>query len=96
MDMFTIVPVIIGIGFVVVIGAFLFAAGRGIAEWSQNNSLPVLTVPARIVTKRSATHGNASSNTGGSVSTSYYATVGIDDRLRRRSHWGALACRSTV
>ena len=83
MDLFTIVPVFIGVVFVIVIGVIIFQAGKGIAEWSHNNSQPVLSVPARLVSKRTATSGSVSSNSGGQVSTSYFATfeLGSGERL---------------
>jgi hypothetical protein len=80
--LFVIVPVFIGIVFVIVIGTFIFMAVKGLAEWSHNNSQPVLSVPARVVAKRTATSGSASSNIGGSVSTSYYATFELESGER--------------
>ena len=53
--------------------------GKGIAEWMDNNRRPVETVPARVVAKRSETSGNVTGNTGGMVSTWYYATFELDD-----------------
>lgn len=74
MDLFIIIPVCIGVVFVIVFGIIIYAFGKGIAQWADNNKKPVLSEPARIVTKRSQTSGSVDSSTGGSVSTWYYAT----------------------
>jgi hypothetical protein len=74
MDLFTIIPVFIGVIFVLVIVSIILRAGKGIAEWAENNSKPVLSEQARIVAKCSETRGQVGSNTAGSVSTWYYAT----------------------
>jgi Protein of unknown function (DUF2500) len=83
MDLFTIVPIFIGVVFVIIIVTIVVRAGKGIAEWADNNSKPVLSERVRIVAKRSETSGNVHSNTGGSVSTWYYATFELPsgDRL---------------
>src|ERR1700730_15687596 len=77
--LFVIVPVIIGVVLIVV----LIQMGRQVAEWSDNNSQPILSARARLVTKRSATRGNMAPNTGGMVSTAYYATFELEDGERR-------------
>jgi hypothetical protein len=50
--MFTFVPIIFVVVFVIVIGGILFTLFKGIKTWSSNNKQPVLTVPCRIVSKR--------------------------------------------
>ncbi len=82
MDMFTIVPIIIGVGFVVVIGGIIFAASKGFAEWSNNNAQPVLEVAAQIISKRSETSGGGSNNSGSMVVTTYYVTFEFADGQR--------------
>jgi hypothetical protein len=77
--LFVIVPVFIGIVFLFV----LFQIGKGVAEWANNNSLPVLSAPARVVAKRTETHGNMSTNTAAQVSTYYYVTFELDDGDRK-------------
>jgi hypothetical protein len=72
--LFVIVPVFIGVVWVII----LIQMGKRVAEWADNNSKPVLSAPARVVTKRSATSGSVSQNTGGSVSTDYYATFELE------------------
>ena len=96
LDPFVLVPIFIGVVFVLVIGTILFRAARGVAEWSHNNSLPVLSVPARVVSKRADTSGRVWSNSGGRVSTDYYATfeLGTGQRLEfglAGSEYGLLA-----
>ena len=82
MDLFRMVPVCIGVGFVFIILMIIFQIGKGIAVWSHNNSQPVLSVPAHIVAKRTATSGHVSSNSGGQVSTSYFATFELESGER--------------
>jgi hypothetical protein len=77
--LFVLVPVFI-VGVFVVI---LFALGKGLAEWADNNRRPVESVPARMVAKRTETSGSVSGNTGGMVSTWYYATFELEDGERR-------------
>jgi hypothetical protein len=82
MSLFTIVPVFIGGVFVIVIGTITLKAAQGVAEWSHNNSQPVLSIAARVVGKRTATSGQVSPNAGGQVSTSYFATFELASRER--------------
>ena len=72
--------------FVIVIGGILFTVGKGVVEWTDNNRQPVLTVPAKVVTKRTQTRVDSSLNNIGvndsatfnsgrtTRSTSYFAT----------------------
>ena len=55
----TVVPIFIGLIFVVVVGGILFAVVKGFSQWSYNNSQPVEAVPAKVVAKRTATSGGA-------------------------------------
>jgi hypothetical protein len=77
--LFVIVPVFIGVVFIII----LVQIGKQVAEWAVNNRRPVLSVPARVVTKRSATSGNVSQTTGGHVSTAYYATFELETGERK-------------
>lgn len=80
--MFTIVPIIVLIGFVLVFGMIIVRSIQGAKEWKSNNDSPVLTVDAKVVTKRTDLH-NYSRNTGTnnmhsmSSSTTYYATFEV-------------------
>ena len=73
--MFTLVPLFVAAGFVLVIGLFAFGIIRNVAEWKSNNAQPVLTVPARVVTKRQHVSGGGHDS---SASTSYYITFEAD------------------
>ena len=87
--MFSIFPIIFGIIFVLVIGSFIVAAIRGFTQWNKNNHSPVLTVNAKIVSKRTAVshhthhHGGDVHMDHTSTSTTYYATFEFEsgDRL---------------
>lgn len=50
--MFTAVPVFVFIGFILVFGLIIINAIKGISQWNHNNSQPVLSVPAVVVSKR--------------------------------------------
>jgi len=77
---FSFASIFISIIFLIVIGGILFTVFNSILQWSKNNNSPVLTVPAKVVTKRSNTRGG-SGNT--SAHTSYYVTFEVQsgDRL---------------
>jgi len=88
--MATIIPVIVVIGFIVVIGLIIFKAVQGGVEWGKNNNSPVLTVDAKIVTKRTAVsrhnsihHNNNHAMNHHSASTAYFVTFEVDsgDRM---------------
>lgn len=87
--MFTIVPVIVVIGFIVVIGSFIVMAVRGAAQWNRNNQSPRLTVDAELVSRRTEVstfhHGghNGTDMCHTSSSTTYYVTFQVDsgDRM---------------
>lgn len=92
--MFSIVPILVTIGFIVVIGLVIVRAVQGAQRWKKNNDSPVLTVAASAVTKRSDVsyhhHGNMTNNTMpnnamdmGYSSTYYYVTfeVASGDRM---------------
>ncbi|MEA4895462.1 MAG: DUF2500 domain-containing protein [Oscillospiraceae bacterium] len=97
--MFSIIPVIVIIGFVFVFGTIIVRSIQGAKQWKRNNKSPVLTVDARIVTKR--TDVQRYNNTGTdnmqhmSSSTTYYATFEVTsgDRLEfkiRNTEYGML------
>lgn len=86
-SMFSIIPVIIIIMFVVVFGIILVSIVKGIGTWNHNNAQPKLTVLARIVSKRVdiSTHmHNDNDNFSQARSTStYYVTFEVEsgDRI---------------
>jgi len=56
--MFSVIPVIVGIGFIAVFGFMIAQAVKGGREWRGNNRSPVLTVPARVAAKRFSVDGH--------------------------------------
>jgi hypothetical protein len=77
--MFSIVPVIIGIIFIIVICGFVFAFVNGLKQYASNKEKPVETVPARIIGKRPHTWGGAGDS---SAHTSYYVTFELENGER--------------
>lgn len=59
---------------VLVIGLMVFGLVMGIRQWSHNNKQPQIPAPARVVSKRVATHHQDDGNGNVSVSHSYYVT----------------------
>ena len=98
--MFSIVPVIVIIGFVVVIGLIVARSIQGAKQWKRNNDSPVLTVAATMVTKRmNVSHHHHSTGTDNihhsTSSTTYYATFQVEsgDRMEfvvRDTEYGLL------
>ncbi len=99
--MFSIVPVIVVIGFVVVIGLIIARSIQGARQWKRNNDSPILTVDATMVTKRADVHHHHHHHTGdthhhmSTSSTTYYATFEVlsGDRLEftvRDTEYGQL------
>jgi len=79
--------------FFIVFGVIAFSIIKGILQWSKNNNEPLLTVPAKIVTKRSNTSGGSGNS---SAHTSYYVTFEVQsgDRLELKMNgrdYGQLA-----
>jgi hypothetical protein len=50
--MFQIIPIFIGIIFVIVIGSILFSIFKGVGQWRKNEQSPKLSVPAKVKSKR--------------------------------------------
>ncbi len=61
--LFALIPLFVGAMFVFVIGTFIFVAVKGVAQWSYNNSQPVLSEHARVTGKRSETRRTADTTT---------------------------------
>ena len=98
--MFSVVPFIVTIGFLIIlvlIIARLIQSGR---TWSKNNNSPVLTVNAKVMAKRTSVshhHHSGTNNMAGhsSSSTDYFVTFQVDsgDRMELRvpnSEYGML------
>lgn len=89
--MFSIIPSIVTIGFIIVFGLFIITAIKGLAQWNKNNHSPVLTVAARVVAKRTNVSHHTHHHAGGtgmhhSTSTSYYMTFEFESGDRLEFH----------
>lgn len=78
--MFDFAGTVMPIFFVVMIGIVAISAGRGFLQWSRNNSSPMLTIPACIVSKRSEIRQQQLQEEGGAsrTSTTYFLTYEVD------------------
>ena len=84
---FSIMQVIMLLVFVLVFGFMIVTLVRGIGEWNKNNHSPKLSVPAKVVSRRTAVshhhhhQGNGMYHTH--AATSYYATFQVEsgDRI---------------
>jgi len=87
-SMFTFVPFIVMLGFVLVLGVIIVASVKGLTQWNKNNKSPVLTVDAKIVAKRMAVSRHMQQQAGDmnsqymSSSTTYYVTFEVESRDR--------------
>ncbi len=87
--MFTVIPVIVVIGFVFVFGTIIARGIRGAQQWKRNNDSPILTVSATVVAKRADVsyyhhhHGDMDAMNHTSSSTTYYVTFQVEsgDRM---------------
>lgn len=84
--LFLLVPVLIGLGFLLVFGGIAYVIVKGISQWSYNNAQPVQSVTATVVAKRTSTSGGGGDSM---VSTSYYATFEMPDGQRQEFPVGA-------
>ena len=85
----TIFPLMFGAVFLLIVGVMILALVRSASEWSSNNSSPVLSVDARVVSKRTniTRHmSQADSSHMTRSSTVYYATFQVEsgDRMELR------------
>ncbi|MET4561301.1 hypothetical protein ABIA69_002460 [Lysinibacillus parviboronicapiens] len=75
-DGFHFESIFISVIFIIVFGTFAFVMINGITQWAKNNAAPVLTVPAKIVTKRTNTRGGSGNS---AAHTTYYVTFEVQD-----------------
>ncbi|QQE76245.1 DUF2500 domain-containing protein [Brevibacillus composti] len=61
----------------------LIAIIKGIANWMKNNASPILSVPAKVIAKRTRTSGGSGNS---SVSTHYYLTFQLENGERQEFH----------
>ncbi|HEX8498280.1 MAG TPA: DUF2500 domain-containing protein [Actinomycetales bacterium] len=78
-DLFTVVPILIGVVFVIVLSAFVVAAVRGAVHWRRNNASAVVTGPATVVGRRAHTSGGSGDT---SATTRYFVTFERQDGSR--------------
>lgn len=88
LGVFEIMEIIFPCFFIGFFGVFLFVAIKGIAQWNRNNHSPRLSVPAKIVAKRTNVSRHHSGtdvhhHTGTHTSTTYYVTFEVEsgDRM---------------
>ena len=76
--------------FLLVAGMILVNLVKGIGEWNQNNHSPRLTVPAKVVAKRtnvtSHRHNGANGHHHHHTSTTYYVTFEVESGDRMELH----------
>jgi hypothetical protein len=85
---FTIIPILIACGFVLVLGAILFTIIRSASQAAWNSSQPVQTVAAAVIAKRQDVRGSSGPNMGGSTWTTYYCTFELEGGERREFRVG--------
>ena len=81
----TLFPFIFFIVFFIIITVFILSFAQGIRTWNKNNHSPLLTVPAKVVAKRSHTshsHNTHDNMPHSSSSTSYYVTFEFESKDR--------------
>ncbi|KWX78454.1 hypothetical protein AMQ84_09530 [Paenibacillus riograndensis] len=78
--MFDLTGTVIPIFLAVVIGIIAVSAGRGLQQWNRNNKSPIMTIPARIVSKRSEVRQQQlqDDSNNSRTSTTYYLTYESD------------------
>jgi hypothetical protein len=77
--------------FFAIFGMFIVFAVKGISQWNKNNHSPKLTVPAKVVAKRTnVSHHNHNHGTTGmhhtTHSTTYYVTFQVESGDRMELH----------
>ena len=69
--------------FFLILGVFIFVFVKGITQWSKNSASPRLTVPVRVVAKRTYISRHHGPNYHVSTSHNYYVTFQVEsgDRM---------------
>ena len=70
--------ILIGLFFILFFAVFFTILIRNIGEWFQNNASPRLTVPAKVVAKRSSHHHHHHGHGGMHHSTRYHVTFEVE------------------
>ncbi len=82
--MFDLTGTVIPIFAALIFGIVAVSAGKGLLQWSRNNSSPLLSVPARIVSKRSEVRQRPPDDNQVSRSaTVYYLTYETEGGIRK-------------
>ena len=88
--MFTMVPILILIGFVVVFGLIIVITVKGISTWNHNNAQPKLTVLAKVVSKREKIsthmHNDVDNFSHTDTSTTYFVAFEVESGDRMEFH----------
>ncbi|WP_336587149.1 DUF2500 domain-containing protein [Bacillus spongiae] len=79
--MFLIVPIFIGIIFVIVFGSIIFSVFKGVAQWRKNEQSPKLSVPAIVKSKRENVSRRSSEHRHGTY-TNYFVTFEFESEDR--------------
>jgi hypothetical protein len=84
--MFSIFPIFFALVFILIFGTIIFNVVRGAGRWSHNNKQPVLSVPVKVVAKRSHITSNFHNNDmhhSNHTRTTYYVTFEVEsgDRM---------------
>lgn len=69
-----------GLIFLIVIGTFLFVIIKGLSVWTSNNSAELVSVPCKIVDKRTHVWGGSGESR---ANTNYYVTFEFGDSTRK-------------
>jgi len=82
---FNVITAIVAISFVLGLGSFVLRAVKGGMQWNKNNRSPVLTVEAKVVTKRMAVNNSDFEGISSSCAT-YYVSFEVEsgDRMEFR------------
>ena len=85
--MFSIIPIITMLGFILIFTLIIISTSRSLKEWNNNNHSPKLTVPAKVVAKRSdVSHHHNTNDLHSSSFTSYYVTFEVESGDRMELH----------
>jgi len=100
--MFSIVPIIVVLGFIIIAGIIIYRIIQGGMEWNDNNNSPVLMVNSKIVAKRTQVQGHGHHANGNNTMhhnttrTTYFVTFEVEsgDRIELKvkdKEYGMLA-----
>jgi len=76
--MINVIAIIVGVGFVIVIGIILLTIIMKIVIWNKNNHSPKLAVNARVIAKKTAIHGGGEHR----AYSDYFVTFEVDNGNR--------------